>query len=110
MQQIAIIAGGATPEPDNESWSDRIARAAEASVWGHDLQPAPLRYDLSRPDTAELMTRIEGMGSRLVGVIVFNQPALHALPTMLDEIGMPWVTINRMSRDSGVVKLCSDAS
>lgn len=105
QQQVAIVGRAKLSSEEQDAglvngWGFRIARSLEAALGQQELQPVPVTYDHQSESCADdVLARIEAMGTNLIGVVIFNTPAMHPLPAMLDQVGMPWVTINRMVPD-----------
>jgi DNA-binding LacI/PurR family transcriptional regulator len=95
VQQIAVVMGGGVEWAARDGWANRIAHAAQMAMGRHDMQPAILRYD-ARVDSAQIITqRIQAFGDAMAGVIAFNGTLVAKLTPKLDEMGLPWVIINR---------------
>ncbi len=96
VQQIAlVVGGGVTDWGGSDSWAYRIAHAAELAMGAYQMQPALLRYDGGSESAQTILQRIEAFGEAMAGVIAFNGPIVAKLTPKLDEMGLPWVIINR---------------
>ena len=90
---IRPLSLGETQEGD--SWNDRIVSAAERTLHPEDYHLAMLSYHPKDPDfEGKLLPRVECMASRLSGVLITAPLKNAAIPDLLNQKGIPWVSIN----------------
>jgi DNA-binding LacI/PurR family transcriptional regulator len=95
LRQIGIIAGRSQQSTAGNDWTYRIAHSLELEIARQKIHPVVLHGNYESTAKEELVKSIEAFGETMMGVIAFNGPLVNQLCPKLDEMGLPWVIINR---------------